>query len=175
VTLALLLLLGSFSLLPGCVGSGEYHDREKPQNGNYHSGALLPRGGGSLAEANQYRHRDPRGGDAAYGLLVSAFSLAQNPEYYRKSSIGGRCFTGPTESTALQLPCLNVTYVLTDESGKETARQQSESGSFKFFVEPNKTYFVSVLSHEKLREKSGPVRMGDEIVIRLGASETQNK
>ena len=166
---ALLLLLSGF-LLSGCVGRRLYHDREVAQNGSYFSGKSLPMVRGVFSRPNE--NKEFREDDAVIGLLASAFFLAQNPGYYSKSSIGGRCVTGPAEAKPLQLPCVNVTFVLTSEEGKETDRQYSESGSFEFFVESGKHYFVSVLSREQRQGKVGPVRMGDEVVIRLGAKES---
>ncbi len=156
-------------VLSGCVGRRLYHDRETSQNGSYYAGRSIPSVRGILSGPNE--NREFRGDEAVLGLLTSAILLAQNPDYYQKSSIGGRCVRGPEDAKTLQLPCMNVTFVLMNENGREEARYFSEAGSFEFFVEPSTPYYVAVLSHERRQGKVGPVRMGDEVVIRLGDSE----
>ncbi len=157
-------------LFSGCVGRRLYHDRETSQNGSYYSGTSIPSVRGIFSKPNV--DREFRGEDAVVGLLTSAILLAQNPDYYQKSSIGGRCVRGPEEAKPLQLPCVNVTFVLVSPEGKEEGRYFSESGAFEFFVEPHTSYYVAVLTGDRRQGKVGPVRMGDEVVIRLGGSES---
>ncbi len=163
-------LLLSMLCLPGCVGRRLYHDREVSQNGSYYSGTSIPTVKGIFSKPNA--DREFRSEDAVVGLLTSAILLAQNPDYYQKSSIGGRCVRGPEEAAPLQLPCMNATFVLVSETGREESRYFSESGAFQFFVEPHTSYSVAVLTKAGRQGKVGPVRMGDEVVIRLGDSET---
>ena len=156
----------------GCMTSRLYYDRTASHNGPYHSGKSVPSVRAILSE----RHEDGefRNGRAAtLELLATAFLLVQNPDYYQKSTIGGRCIRGSDETIALQTPCISVTYVLIDGAGKELERLFSDSGSFQFFAEKNRPYFVAVLDGSFHRQGTvGPVGMGDEIVIRLKGGDT---
>ncbi len=155
----------------GCMTSRLYYDRTSSHNGPYHSGKSVP----SVRAIVSERHDDRafrNGSEATLELLATAFLLAQNPDYYQKSTIGGRCIRGSDVAISLQTPCINVTYVLLDGDGKEVERLFSESGSFQFFAEKDRSYFVSVLTGSQTRQgKVGPVRMGDEVVIRLNGVE----
>ncbi|MEW6058151.1 MAG: hypothetical protein AB1540_16210 [Bdellovibrionota bacterium] len=150
----------------GCGGE-RYLDREK-NHPQYHEGNAAP--GLLVPNTNVRVAADWTNALAA----VTAASLSANPEFYRKSTIGGRCILKSSASDRLGLPCVNLVLVLSEVDGKEVSRRPtSQKGEFLFPVEKNKKYALAVAS-EKLKAASdlkGPFVMGDEVVLTLEVQE----
>lgn len=152
--------------LSGCAGR-LYHDRAVVQNGAYYAGSWLP-SARYILSPQRPDHEVRTGNEMMSDLLASAWLLAQNPDYYQKSTIGGHCVRGTEGPVSVQALCVNVTFVVSDGSGKTVSRLFSENGVFQFYSEPDQVYFVSVWGpHQNPLGRVGPVRMGDEVVIRV--------
>jgi len=163
-------------LISGCA-TGVYHDRQLG-DANYYSGHTGPivypqiRIVPSQKDIPDNRLAPPPGSateDTVISLVSSALSLAQNPDYYKKSTVGGRCLYEAPIGSTLEIPCLNVTVTLSDFQGHEINRFNSSNGDFEFFVEKNKDYRLSVVSEKyaMATQDIGPVSMGDDVIIRL--------
>src|SRR5262245_59468314 len=102
-------ILLSFSALCGCVSTRLYHDRAVTNNRSYYSGTPVSSVRATLGPSPGSQGKDS--GEMVPDLIASALLLAQNPDYYSKSTIGGHCVRGETEVVTLQAPCTNVTFV----------------------------------------------------------------
>ena len=69
----------------------------------------------------------------------------------------------------IKIPCHGVTVVLNSETGQELAQSDTEDGLFRFKVEKNKPYYVSLNAHAEKR--LGPFKAGD--FVELDATESR--
>lgn len=168
--------------LTGCA-TGIYHDRQSIQNPNYYSGRtssiIFPQFRlGGAREPQEERDASAPGRSQemiALGVVASAWTLAHNPDYYKKSTIGGRCLLEAPRGTTLEIPCQNVTIALSDVKGRIINRYNSTNGAFEFYVEKNKDYGLSILSdkYEMTPPQVSPVNMGDDVILRLAPKRTK--
>jgi hypothetical protein len=164
-------------LLSGCV-TGMYHDRQVNRPGYYQGTAttiIRPKLWQASSSAdNALEAASPSapqvGTDrAALGLLASAFTLANNPDYYKKSTIGGRCVLD-SSLDGVEIPCVNITIALTDSAHHELERTQSSIGDFEFYVEKGKEYGLRIVSDRYEMTTAGwlgPLMIGDDVVLRI--------
>lgn len=151
----------------GCAGPR--YDREKgsPQ---YHSQghAYLP------TNDPTYSRSDMSSQYAAAAAGISAVLLGLNPEYYKKSYIGGRCTVQTFPEDRMGAPCNNFMIILIDAaSGEEVSRKASSSaGEFAFPVAKDKHYLLKVVSEkfEISGDSQGPFVQGEDVLITLSPS-----
>lgn len=105
---------------------------------------------------------------AVTGLVLSALSLAANPDYYREDFITGRCLCRFSTEGEFEIPCMNVTVALLDERGMEKARVFSSDGEFVFSADADRAYHIKVHS-DRYQTLTAPkrVRVGDDVSLHL--------
>lgn len=162
-------ILWTLSFLVLGVGCVARHARDH-SNPNYYNAYSWPTQGKSAAEQRGEGRLQGGIGEAAVGVFASAVSLAANPGYYREDFLTGRCLCRFAPEGEFELPCSNVTVVLTDEMGKEVSRLFTSDGEFVFAAEPNQSYRLRIVSRRYvLRSVGGLLRAGDDVVLPLGA------
>jgi len=109
---------------------------------------------------------------SASGALVYALvSSVADPDYLRKSLIGGYCRI-KNDASNIEVPCPNVSVVLSDSNGKELSRALTQGRRFSFPVERGKQYAISIDS-PKLRmkpERLFPLVAGDEVYLTVSST-----
>ena len=105
---------------------------------------------------------------AVAGLVMSALSLAANPDYYKDDFITGRCLCRFSGEGDFEIPCMNVTVALLDAEGAEVSRLFSSDGEFVFYADPKRLYRLKVHS-DRYQTISAPKRIsvGDDVSLHL--------
>lgn len=151
------ILLVFLTFLGSCVSAR--FDRDF-YNETYHRGKHTP--------ASALVENGPGGQEtAAVAAGIGAATLAANPDYYKKTTITGRCVFATGKHLAFDVPCHNTTIVLTDADGEEVARVAVNGGRFAIPLDVDRAYTLDVVANRFSLKAPRNVRMGDTLYLRL--------
>jgi hypothetical protein len=109
---------------------------------------------------------------------VAAAALGFSPDYYRKSTLTGRCVMKSGPQDTLGTPCGSAWVIILKDSssGLEVARKSpSSDGKFSFSVEKERGYVLSAATRSGSVQggDAGPFSRGQDVLLTVTAASGQ--